>query len=141
MKGKKAISTTLAGFLMLFFISFIIYESTPFLKEKIDDQVSISENWDSDRSLQTANRFTTTFVDLDIISKNPIFGATNDPGIRYQDFAYIILYEVDRKGLYGAGSGMTMYAAANGLLLLFLWIYLFLFSSTSVSELPGMGVT
>lgn len=123
MKVKKAISITLAGFLMLF-ISFIIYESTPFLKEKIDDQVSISENWDSDRSLQTANRFTTTFVDLDIISKNPIFGATNDPGIRYQDFAYIILYEVDRKGLYGAGSGMTMYAAANGLLLLFLWIYL-----------------
>ena len=88
MKGKNASRALMVSFCVLI-ASFFIYESAPFLREKVDTQIEEWADWDSDESLHYASRFTTTMVDLDIIGKNPFWGASNKAELKYQDFKYI----------------------------------------------------
>lgn len=99
----------------------LTYNTLPFLKEKVDDQLELTETWDSDNSLQTANRFTTTMVDISNIQKRPLFGSTSDPYILYEDYPFI-MNVVTEHGAYGTGSGVTGFIAQNGVILFLVWL-------------------
>jgi len=109
--------------MILFSVSMIVYQEVPFLKEKVDDQLELTEDWESDESLQSANRFTTTMVDIYYILKSPLIGNTNDPTIRYGDHPVISnLYLYGR--YYGSGSGITSQIACYGIPLFMIWLFL-----------------
>ena len=99
----------------------VLYNSLPFLKEKVEEQLELTESWDSDQSLQSANRFTTTMVDIYNIQKRPLTGSSSDSYILYADFPFIINV-VNQAGGYGSGSGMTVYMAQHGLVIFLIWL-------------------
>lgn len=100
-----------------------LYNTLPFLKQKVDDQLELTEDWDSDNSLQSANRFTTTMVDNFNIQKRPLWGSSSDPYILYEDFPFITNV-VTKQGAYGTGSGVTGFIAQNGIILFIIWLYM-----------------
>lgn len=103
--------------------AFIIYNETPFLREKVEEQLSLSKDWESNESLISANRFTTSLLDFYYIEKSPFIGNTDNQKIRYRDHD-AILYVVENKGGYGTGSGTTWQMATYGIPLYLLWLFL-----------------
>lgn len=101
----------------------VLYQTVPFLREKVDAQLELNSDWESSQSLQSANRFTTTSLDLQNIGKNPLWGSTSDPYVLYQDYG-VIMKHVEDVGGYGSGSGGTNYIASNGIVLYLVWLFL-----------------
>lgn len=58
--------------------AFVIYNETPFLREKVEEQLSLSKDWESNESLISANRFTTSLLDFYYIEKSPFIGNTDN---------------------------------------------------------------
>lgn len=109
--------------------SFMLYKSLPFLHEKINEQLLLASSWEDNESLLSANRFSTTMVDLYNIKREPLWGNTSDLERLYGDFS-TIMYTVNDNGSYGSGSGLSSYAASHGLILLLVWV---LFSYRSLA--------
>jgi hypothetical protein len=121
---KKSLSPKKIIVLVTFvFVIIAAFTSLSFLQDKINDQLELADNWNSDASLQSATRFTTMMVDIYNINKSPIWGMSNDGNYLYEDFPYI--YSVYKKtGGYGTGTGMTGFMAANGIPLFAIWTIL-----------------
>jgi len=63
------------------FIGGIVYQSTPFLQRKINDKLMLVSDWEDDESILSANRFTTTMIDIMNIERNPLWGKHLRPRI------------------------------------------------------------
>ena len=87
------------------------------------EQIELSFDWEDDRSLQTANRFTTTLLDFYYIEKHPFIGCTDDNNRRYSDHPFV-LRVVKEYGAYGSGSGLTSNIAMYGLFPFLIWLLL-----------------
>lgn len=121
---RNRISIKLLFSSLLFMVLFITaYISLDFLNEKVNAQLELAKDWDSNESLLSANRFSTSLLDLYYIIKSPLVGNTDDPQIRYSDHS-IILWVVDNNGGYGIGSGTTNFIATYGIPLFILWCIL-----------------
>lgn len=120
---KKNMFVVSIGITLFISVSVFTFNKMDFLREKMVNQLELAENWEDDKSLHSANRFTTTLLDLDIISKYLFFGKTNDHNILYEDYPFIIKYYVNEDGSYGSGSGMTGFIASNGIILFLLWLF------------------
>ena len=121
-KRRNFIVTCIVCSILLFLFLFF-YKNLPFLEKKVGEQLELVEQWDGRQSLNSANRFTTTILDIKNIEKNPFWGNTSDQYILYQDYD-TILWTLNNNGGYGSGSGVTNYIASNGLFLFALWIFL-----------------
>ena len=88
--GNRINMKTLFMCLALFAFSFIAYTSLPFLREKIDEQIILTTDWEDNHSLLSANRFTTTMLDIYYIKKHPFIGNTDDPIRRYGDHSFVL---------------------------------------------------
>lgn len=119
--NKRIIVSTISGCFFLMF-AYILYQEVPFLSEKVNEQLMLASSWDDEASLRSANRFTTTMVDYYNIQKEPLWGRTHDSTMLYEDFS-TIMWAVDRGG-YGTGSGISNYAASNGVLIIIIWLVL-----------------
>lgn len=108
------------GFGIIAYFSYIQFD---FLREKVNDQLELAADWESNESLQSANRFSTTLLDIYYIEKSPIIGNTDNLQIRYADHPFI-LRTIDNKGSYGSGSGTSSAMASYGIPLFILWLYL-----------------
>ena len=106
--------------LSLVLIAGILFVTLPFLREKIMEQFLLSLEWNTVESLNTANRFTTTMLDLANISKSPIWGNTSNSDSLYGEYSHVMSM-IESKGSYGSGSGMTSYMACYGIGLYLLW--------------------
>lgn len=100
-------------------ISFLFIQ-VDFLGDKIVEQWEHTENF-NDRSLQTANRLTTTVVDCSIIAEHPFIGATNNIDIHYENFPFI-LKVIDEEDTYGSGTGITINIATYGIFVFLIWL-------------------
>lgn len=103
-------------------VAVLAYIKLDFLKEKVDEQIELSEDWESDESLQSANRFSTSLLDIYYIEKSPLYGNTDNLEIRYSDHPFV-LRVIDYNGGYGSGSGTTSVIAMYGIPLFILWLY------------------
>lgn len=99
------------------------YIQFDFLREKVNNQLELASDWESNESLKSANRFSTTLLDVYYIEKSPIIGNTDNFQIRYRDHPFV-LNIFDDKGSYGSGSGTSSMIAMYGIPLFLLWIYL-----------------
>lgn len=104
-------------------IAYFSYIQFDFLREKVNDQLELAADWESNESLQSANRFSTTLLDIYYIEKSPIIGNTDNLQIRYSDHPFV-LNVIDDKGGYGSGSGTSSIIATYGIPLFLLWLYL-----------------
>lgn len=104
-------------------IFFFAYLNIDFLRDKIDHQLKLAADWESNESLQSANRFSTTLLDYYYILKSPYIGNTDISDIRYGDHPFILKI-IEDQGHYGSGSGISSLAAMYGIPMLFLWIFL-----------------
>ena len=118
-------------------VSFIAYTSLPFLRDKVNEQLELTIDWESDNSLRSANRFTTTMLDIYYINKNPLIGNTDDSKNRYGDHPFV-LRVIEDQGGYGSGSGITNNIATYGLLPFLIWL---LFSYKKLYHLHGVRKT
>ena len=118
-------------------VSFVAYTSLPFLRDKVNEQLELTADWEDDNSLRSANRFTTTMLDIHYINKNPWIGNTDKPKKRYVDHPFV-LRVIEDKGGYGSGSGITNNLATYGLLPFLIWL---LFSYKKFYHLHGAKKT
>ena len=113
------------GFVLLTgsLISLYIYESSFFLKDKIEKQYEVSQTWNKNINKMHVDRFSTTMLDVENIANNPYIGNTSDGSILYG--RYPSLFKQYRKyGSIGSGSGMTSFMAQNGIPILMIWLIL-----------------
>ena len=113
---------TILGISVFMVSATFIYINIDFLREKINNQFELASDWESNESLQSANRFSTTLLDIYYIEKSPIIGNTDNLQIRYKDHPFI-LNVIDEKGNYGSGSGTSTTIAIYGIPLFILWMY------------------
>lgn len=114
--------------IFLFAFSFIIvfsiaYISFDFLRLKVNEQLELAKDWESEESLYSANRFSTSLLDWYYITKEPLIGNTENVMIRYRDHP-LILNVIEYNGGYGSGSGTTSFIACFGFPLFILWLFL-----------------
>lgn len=124
-KERISVKTILMGGLLIA-CTYVAYFTLPFLHEKISEQLELTEDWEDNNSLQSANRFTTTMLDMYYISQRPLIGNTDDNHIRYRDHEFI-LNIVDNQGIgggYASGSGTTTMIACYGLIPFLIWLLL-----------------
>lgn len=103
-------------------IAYFSYIQFDFLREKVNTQLELSADWESTESLRSANRFSTTLLDIYYIVKSPIIGNTDNLQLRYADHPFI-LNVIDENGSYGSGSGTSSTIATYGIPLFVLWLY------------------
>lgn len=110
--------------LSLLMISGVLYFKVPTLHNKITEQFSRFEDWESDESLRSADRAVTTMVDLSNIEEYPYFGKTDQQELLYENYP-TIMYRINYlDGHYGSGSGTTNFIACYGLLFFIIYIFL-----------------
>ena len=114
----------LSGFCLLMVLSFYLYRNLPFLQEKVNEQLMLASSWDDPESLLSANRFTTTMIDIDNIYRNPLWGLSSDVIRLYGDYPTIMMMTEQGTINYASGSGMTSFIAQNGILLFIVWLIL-----------------
>lgn len=100
--------------------TFFAYTSLDFLGEKINAQINLTKEIDNS-SLESANRFTTFVVEMDIFMKSPCIGNTNNTDILYREYPYI-QDMIQRIGMYGSGSGISSNLAKYGLFPFLFWL-------------------
>lgn len=121
-KERISVKSILAGGLLAA-CTYVAYFTLPFLHEKISEQLELTKDWEDNNSLMSANRFTTTMLDLYYIGQRPLIGNTDDNAIRFRDHNFV-LSVVDEKGGYGSGSGITTAIATFGLIPFLIWLIL-----------------
>lgn len=104
-------------------VAIFAYIQFDFLREKVNSQLELASDWESNESLKSANRFSTTLLDIYYIKKSPLIGNTDNLKIRYSDHPFV-LQTIDSIGSYGSGSGVSSMIAMYGIPLFLLWIYL-----------------
>lgn len=107
-------------FLSFVYIFYLSYESLPFMREKIEEQLEISRNYDIE---SRSDRFSTTLMDIDNIKRHPLIGCSSDVYLLYAKFPSA-LKVIEREGNLGSGSGMTSFMAQFGVPLLLIWLLL-----------------
>lgn len=112
----------LVGMFSFAVLSIIAFMSLDFLQEKVSEQLVSAREWETDESLSSANRFTTSLLDLYYVEESPLIGNTEDSQIRYRDHP-TILWIIDNYGGYGTGSGTTSFMATYGIPLFLLWCF------------------
>lgn len=100
--------------------TFFAYTSLDFLGEKINTQINLTKEIDNS-SLESANRFTTFVVEMNIFKDSPFIGNTSNTDILYRNYPYIQSV-IERKGQYGSGSGISSNLAKYGLLPFLFWL-------------------
>ena len=105
-------------------VMLLVASSVPFLRDKIVEQYTLSTSWKDEKSLLSANRFSTTMLDLYNISKSPFWGNSENKQRLYGEFS-TITYMISGKGsgVYASGSGTTMFIAQYGLILFVIYFY------------------
>lgn len=121
--GNRISIKTIMSAVVLVAISFVAYTSLPFLRDKINEQLELTADWEDNNSLSSANRFTTTMLDIYYIKENPLIGNTDEPKRRYGDHLFV-LQVIDNQGGYGSGSGITSNIAVYGVLPFVIWLLL-----------------
>ena len=117
---EKISKKLLAGLFSFTLLTIIAFISLDFLQDKVNEQWALASEWETDESLSSATRFTTSLLDWYYIQESPLIGNTENPQIRYRDHA-TILWIIDNYGGYGTGSGTTSFMAAYGIPLFLLW--------------------
>lgn len=112
----------LVGMFSFAMLSMIAFMSLDFLQEKVSEQLALAKEWETDESLSSANRFTTSLLDLYYVEESPLIGNTENPLLRYRDHS-VILWIIDNYGGYGTGSGTTSFMANYGIPLFLLWCF------------------
>lgn len=107
---------------IILFAFFIAYTNLPFLQEKINNQLDLTEDWEDNNSLQSANRFTTSMLDFYYIEKHPFIGNTDKGDIRYSDHDFVMRV-MENSGKYGSGSGITSNIAIYGIFPFIFWLF------------------
>lgn len=122
--GDKLSFLKILGMILLSSIILILaYINIPFLGNKLDEQIVLSQNVDDHDSMLSANRFTTFIIEMSIFSESPFIGKTANQEILYGDYPFI-LSEIDRNGGYGSGSGISTNLAAYGMFPFLIWLLL-----------------
>lgn len=96
-KEKISVKTILMGGLLIA-CTYVAYFTLPFLHDKISEQLELTEDWEDNNSLQSANRFTTTMLDMYYISQRPIIGNTDDNYLRFRDHEFVLMVVNDKGG-------------------------------------------
>lgn len=120
--SKKLSVSKLLSLGIIIFIGYIIAISTPFIGEKIQEQIGVAKDIESKEGSQNLSRFSTAMMDIYYIMKHPIIGNTTYPQIRYADHPYV-QSAVEYQGGWGTGSGVTDFIAAYGLIPFCIWLF------------------
>lgn len=80
-------------------LSFVAYTTLPFLREKINEQLELTADWEDNLSLQSPNRFTTTMLDIYYIKEHLFIGNTDDPERRYGDH-FFVMQVIENQGVW-----------------------------------------
>lgn len=121
-KERLTLKTFLYGMMAVAVIA-VAFTRLPFMKEKINEHLELASDWENEQSILSANRFTTTLVDVYAIMSSPLYGNTDEPEIRYSQNSQI-LWIIEHMGGYGSGSGITCFIASYGIPMFCLWLLL-----------------
>lgn len=121
--SKKLIINIIPKLVVSIIVIAAVASTIPFMREKMANQLTLAFSWKDDESLRSANRFSTTMLDIYNISKSPLWGISEDYNKLYGEFSPIVsIYK--RGGVYASGSGNTLFMAQYGILLYALWLIL-----------------
>jgi len=87
-RERLTVRTFLYG-VMIFAVIAVAFTQLPFLQEKINEHLELAADWEDKQSILSANRFTTTMVDIYDITRSPLYGNTDEPEIRYSENSQI----------------------------------------------------
>lgn len=106
-------------------VAFYVYQSTPFLREKIESQYEESQNQKIGEVSNT--RFGSLIFDWYYIKKHPLIGNGLDESTRYANHNYLFVGE--KGDVIGSGNGFTGSIASMGIIYLLAYFY-FLWKAT-----------